>query len=625
MNLKKRGALLLVLPLACQLQAQTLTVLTTFTGANGATPAPAPLTLGRDGNLYGTTWLGGKNLGTIYQITPAGTLTTIHTFAQGEGITREGALLQASDGSFYGTNVQGGAHNQGTIFNVTPDGTFATIYNFGSASTDGTYPNGALTQGTDGNLYGVTQNGGAHSLGTIFRVTPGGTFTTLHSFAGAPADGGTPKGGLIQATDGNFYGTCSEGGKGGGIVFRMTPAGVVTIFDIFAGTTGESGSPYAGVVQAADGNLYGTAGAHVFKMSLAGTFAVISSWATDPNFADGGEYSGLIQATDGNLYGISPTGGVNQGGYIFRVALSGAASVVYSFTNVTGGSAPNPNGATPQGGVTQAPDGNLYGVALGGVGASQTTLGAGVVYRLTLPAATPPAPTITSGGIVPLDGTTSTVQPGEWVSIFGTNLAASAVSWNGDFPQSLGGTSVTIAATPAYISYVSPGQINLQVPGLPSTGPVQVVVATPGGSASSMVTIAPQAPSFFLLDAKHVAGIISRPDGTYDTIGPTGNSLGFPTVAATAGDTVELYALGLGPTNPAVPSGQVFSGAAPTTNPVTVLINSVPVVPLFAGLSGAGVYQLNLVIPAGLGTGDVPVQAMVSGVQTQTGAVISLQ
>lgn len=236
-------------------------------------------------------------------------------------------------------------------------------------------------------------------------------------------------------------------------------------------------------------------------------------------------------------------------------------------------------------------------------------------------------PVVTSGGIVP-----GVVQPGEWVSIYGTNLASGTAIWTGNFPTSLGGTSVTIDGKAAYLSFVSPGQINLQVPNDTATGAVPVVVTSAIGSGASTVTLAPFGPSFFLLDAKHVAGIILRSDGSgtygggsYDILGPTGTSLGYPTVAAKAGDVIELFGTGFGPTNPAVPAGQAFSGAAPTTNPVTLRINNVSVTPAFAGLSGAGVYQLNLIVPSGLGTGDVSLQASVGGVQTPSGVVISLQ
>jgi uncharacterized protein (TIGR03437 family) len=242
------------------------------------------------------------------------------------------------------------------------------------------------------------------------------------------------------------------------------------------------------------------------------------------------------------------------------------------------------------------------------------------------------APSIKAGGIVPVDSTVTTIQSGEWVSIYGTNLANSTMAWNGDFPTFLSGTSVTVHGQSAYLSFVSSGQINMQVPTDTATGIVPVVVTTAGGSSTATVTLAQFAPSFFLLDARHVAGIIVRSDGsgaygggTYDIIGPTGTSLGYPTVAAKAGDTMELYGTGLGPTNPVVRAGQVFYGAAPTTNPVTLLINHVSVFPTFAGLTGAGLYQINLTVPAGLGTGDVPLVATVGGTQTPPTVVISLQ
>jgi len=150
-------------------------------------------------------------------------------------------------------------------------------------------------------------------------------------------------------------------------------------------------------------------------------------------------------------------------------------------------------------------------------------------------------------------------------------------------------------------------------------------VSTQFGGAILNVTLAQFAPSFFLLDAKHVAGIILRANGSYDIIGPTGTSLGYPTVSAKAGDSVALFGTGFGPTNPAVPIGQAFSGAAPTTTPAMVKINNVNVPTGFVGLSGAGVYQINLTIPSGLGTGDVLLQATVGGAQTPSSVVISLQ
>jgi uncharacterized protein (TIGR03437 family) len=246
------------------------------------------------------------------------------------------------------------------------------------------------------------------------------------------------------------------------------------------------------------------------------------------------------------------------------------------------------------------------------------------------------APTISAGGVVPNGSSSTTIQAGEWVSIYGTNLASGQSFWNGDFPTSLNGTRVTIDNMPGYIWFVSPAQINVQAPDDTATGIVNVTVTTAGGSATSTVTLGQFAPAFSIYpDGKHVAGIIPRPDGSgaqrsgtsasFDYLGPTGNSLGFQTVAAKAGDVVELFGGGFGPTNPPVPAGHLFSGAAPTTNQVQIQIGATSVTPLFSGISGAGLYQINLTIPSGLGTGDKSLVGMVGGAQTQSFVVIPLQ
>jgi len=242
------------------------------------------------------------------------------------------------------------------------------------------------------------------------------------------------------------------------------------------------------------------------------------------------------------------------------------------------------------------------------------------------------APLIEPGGVVPIYSTENIIQPGEWVSIYGQNLASEIVSWKGDFPTSLGGASVTIDGKPAYLSYVSPNQINLQAPDSMTVGPVPVVVTTAAGTATSTVTLNQVAPSFCVLDQVYVAAIIVRYDGsgeygggTYDILGPTGIFFGYPTVAAQAGDIVEIFGVGFGPTTPAIPAGEAFAGAAPVTKTIGLTINSVVVEPLFVGLSSAGVYQINLIVPPYLGEGEVPIQVSVAGMQTQPGVLFSLQ
>jgi uncharacterized protein (TIGR03437 family) len=185
---------------------------------------------------------------------------------------------------------------------------------------------------------------------------------------------------------------------------------------------------------------------------------------------------------------------------------------------------------------------------------------------------------------------------------------------------------VKVNDKPAYLWFVSPNQINFQAPDDTMRGLVNVAVTTAAGTGTSTATLAQAAPSFLLLDAKHVAAFIYRASGPYDILGPTGNSLGYQTVAAKAGDIVELFGVGFGPTNPAVPAGQSPPAAAPTTNSVQIQVHGVNITPSFAGLASlAGLYQINITIPPGLGTGDQPLVATVAGAQTQSTVVISLQ
>ena len=264
-----------------------------------------------------------------------------------------------------------------------------------------------------------------------------------------------------------------------------------------------------------------------------------------------------------------------------------------------------------------------------------TTIGIGVFGLLPQ---NPITPAISPGGIVPLYGTSSSIQPGAWISIYGTNLIIGATprNWNGDYPTALGGTSVTINNKPAYLSYAAPTQINLQAPDDDARGLVNVTVTNANGSATGTVTLASQSPSFSLLgDGKHVAGIIVRPDGSgaygsgansYDVLGPTGTSLGYKTVAGKAGDTVVIFAIGLGPTNPPVPAGQPYQGSpALASDSLTVTVGGIPVTPFFSGVGLPGLFQLDLTIPSGLSTGDQPLLAKVNGVYTQSSVVMALQ
>jgi uncharacterized protein (TIGR03437 family) len=242
-------------------------------------------------------------------------------------------------------------------------------------------------------------------------------------------------------------------------------------------------------------------------------------------------------------------------------------------------------------------------------------------------------PSISKNGVVPVFSSATTIQPTSWISIYGANLATTTALWTGNFPTTLGNASVTVNGKPGYLYYASPTQINLQAPSDTATGSVNVVVTTPSGSTTSTVTLGQYGPSFSLLDATHVAGIILRSNGsgaygggTYDIVGPTGTSLGYKTVAAKAGDSLVLFGVGFGPTNPVVAAAaQPPAAGAPITAILTMLMNNKTVTPAFSGLTSAGLYQFNITVPAGLGTGDVPLSAMVGGVTSPSGVVVSLQ
>lgn len=239
--------------------AQTFTRLVNFDATNGAYPS-ASLVQATNGDLYGTTVGGGTGFGTIFKVTPAGTLTTLHNF---DGANPYAGLVQATNGSFYGETYGGGTYNDGTIFKSQQPAWLTTLYSFDL--TDGGLPVGGLVQATDGYLYGTTWEGGANGYGTIFKITPAGELTTLYSFCmqSGCADGIEPDSGLIQATDGNFYGTTYSGGIADGpcdgtcgTIVKITPGGELTTLHSFDLTDGEF-IP-AELVQDINGRFYGT-------------------------------------------------------------------------------------------------------------------------------------------------------------------------------------------------------------------------------------------------------------------------------------------------------------------------------------------------------------------------------
>lgn len=237
--------------------AGKLTTLHAFLNKDGQYPV-AGLMQAKDGSFYGATENGGAHeSGTIYKISAAGKLTTLYSFSGPDGISPVAGLIQASDGNFYGTTSQGGLFGLGTVFSMTPSGTLTTLHSFAGGS-DGAYPYAVLLQASDGRFYGVTNQGGSANLGTLFAIASDGTFALLHSFGGP--DGALPiYSNLIQARDGNLYGMTSQGGANNrGTIFQFTLAGDMHLLYSFSGIGTDGDYPRGALMQARSGTFYAT-------------------------------------------------------------------------------------------------------------------------------------------------------------------------------------------------------------------------------------------------------------------------------------------------------------------------------------------------------------------------------
>jgi uncharacterized repeat protein (TIGR03803 family) len=464
--------LLLILSVSGAQGAVVFTTLHSFTGTNDGGYPDAALVQGSDGYFYGTTcgFCGGppnNSVGTVFKISTNGALTTLYAFgtvtnASGfplDGANPQAGLVQGSDGYFYGTTTSGGVYaNQygndyayGTVFKISPTGALTTLYAFGSVqdtngnALDGGQPAAGLVQGSDGNSYGTTESGGMFGYvgsvgyGTVFEISPAGALTTLYSFGtvinanGDPLDGRMPLAGLVQGSDGYFYGTTLWGGTNdAGTVFKINTSGVLTTLYSFNGTNDGSGPN--GLVQGSDGNFYGTTEGPfccrgstnlgtVFKISANGALTTLHSFTGGNDF---GWPVGLVQGSDGYFYGTTGQGtGV---GTVFRISINGALTTLYSFTGGNDGGTPN--------GLVRGGDGNFYGTTTGG-GVS----GAGTVFRLTIV----PQPQLT---IVPSGPYVILAWPTNYsgFTLQSTpNLGASAVwSTNSSPPVVIGGENVVI-------------------------------------------------------------------------------------------------------------------------------------------------------------------------------------
>ncbi len=360
--------------------AQTFTNLATFDITDGA--YPTALVQAPDGNFYGTTLGGGiggvGGWGTIFKITPSGNLTTVVKFDGTDGGGPQGLVL-AANGDFYGlTYFADGSH---TTFFELKSGSLTTL------STGIGSPAGLIQDYVDGNFYGTAPPGGVYG-GAVFALTPGGAASTLHTFCqtkGCP-DGNDPVVGLIQGADRFLYGTTLSGGSnplcedniGCGTFFKIGTAGHLTTFDVFNSTDGEG--PTSALIQATDGNFYGTSGGgkngrgQIYKITPEGSLTSLYSFSG----IGGPSHAALIQGTDGNFYGTTPgigAGGECSGsncGMIFQLTPGGTFTVLHEFTKT--------DGMNPLVGLVQGTDGSFYGTTNGFNGQHLY----GTVFRLSL-------------------------------------------------------------------------------------------------------------------------------------------------------------------------------------------------------------------------------------------------
>lgn len=424
-------------------QAQTYKVVYNFGSHTNdpITPGAGPnfIAQGRDGNLYSMSWQGGSDgRGAAFKVTPSGKLTVLANFVISNGDYPIGGVTLGADGNLYGTTNQGGDPNCnlglgcGTVLKLTPAAKLTTLFVFPADNSNGSYPGAAPIQGTDGNFYGTTSVGNGGS--TLYKMTPAGTMTLLHQFD--TTDGNDVVAGLIEGTDGNFYGGSFSGGTSGdGVLFRVTPAGGFTVLHNFGGSDGTSAW---GLIQATDGNFYGVTGGGgssnagvVFKITPSGTYAVLHNLN---GTTDGiSPYSRLIQATDGNFYGVANGGGSLGFGTIFKVTSRGVYSVVHNFDGKTG--------QNPESALTQDTNGILYGDTYrGGSGSENCNGTCGVLYGLNIGAA-PFVSLVTTSGKV-----------GSKIGILGQGFSKSSVIKFGGVQA----TQFTLSGA-TYISATVPG------------------------------------------------------------------------------------------------------------------------------------------------------------------------
>jgi uncharacterized repeat protein (TIGR03803 family) len=461
-----RGALILtvlstLLLIAAQpAQAQIETVPHSFAGPpDGADPV-AQLVFDEEGNLYGTTSVGGSGwcpggCGTIFELTVAGRERVLYSFGSQsniDGIYPDAGLIFDKKGNLYGTTFSGGAYGYGTIFELTAKGTEKVLYSFSSQTDDGSCPEGLIFD-KEGNLYGTTYSGGAYGYGTIFELTAKGTEKVLYSFGSQADDGGSLLAGLIFDKEGNLYGTTFSGGAyGGGTIFELTAAGTEKVLYSFGSQPGDGVNPGAGLIFDEKGSLYTTTagggaygiGGTIFELTADGTGKVLHSFGGEDDGAF--PYAGLIFDEKGNLYGTTVYGGAcsyaSYGcGTVFELTAAGTEKVLYSFGGFLG------DGADPNAGLIFDKKGNLHGTTSdGGLNGDGTVFEVNPSGRATKTSATLKSSQnpSTEGQQVTFTATVTPAPPdGETVSFMdgstemgiGTLSSGSATYWTSALPM----------------------------------------------------------------------------------------------------------------------------------------------------------------------------------------------
>ena len=406
-------------------------------------------TLAHAGNLlFGVGGGGNSSCGSIFSISLAGNYTQIYSFGSKSQIeacvSHRGQLLGGADGNIYGTTSDGpvsfcDTNGCGTLYQLTPQGTYTTLHTFVQNGVDGNAPLAGPIQANDGGLYGTTSGGGAHSLGTVYKVASNGSgYRILYSFGATPTDGTGPAAELVQGSDGYLYGTTAAGGTpqsnifctataaACGTVFRIATDGSgYTVLHSFTGSDGSQfvgSSPSVALIQGANGRLFGVASGQPFGLNTDGSnFQALQQ--PFPGYSDGGDFfpggpqGALIQGRDGYLYGTVAYGGPNPCfsqtgfhapcGYLFRIApdFSGYADI-HDFTG-------SDDGAAPFASLIQLADGTFYGVTSfdGGIPYAK----AGTVFSFAGAPAVPQNVSVASGS------DSATIK---W------NVAAGAASYN---------------------------------------------------------------------------------------------------------------------------------------------------------------------------------------------------